>query len=127
MGWDQVDIADRLGIHQRTVANYETGQTEPKLAMLLSWANLTNVPVDWLTYGIEPCAHCGQVTIHDPVEMGTRSKYSSASTLVSADNVIIADFERIAAGLEERVLSTDGARIYEFPQLPLDVEHPLGV
>lgn len=59
MGWDQSDIAARLGIHQRTVANYELGHSEPKRALMLAWARLTNVPVEWLTYGMEACPRCG--------------------------------------------------------------------
>ena len=77
MGWDQADIANYLGIHQRTVANYETGKTEPKLALLMAWANLTNVPLDWLTFGVEPCA-CGGTT-----EPTTRSRCFPENTQVS--------------------------------------------
>jgi transcriptional regulator with XRE-family HTH domain len=122
-GLHQAHIGAILGIHQRTVANYETGKTEPKIKVLQDWARVTNVPEDWLVLGKEPCT-CPSCQEHGGE---LRSKYSSENTQVSADNVIIADFERIAAGLEERVLSTDGARIYEFPKLPADVEHPLGV
>lgn len=82
MGWDQADIAARLGIHQRTVANYEGGNTEPKRALLMTWARLTNVPVDWLTYGLEPCPSCGKVTMHEG-EGVTRSRCSSENPLVS--------------------------------------------
>ena len=64
-GWDQEEIADRLGIHRRTVANYEGGNTEPKRALLMTWARLTNVPVDWLTYGLEPCPSCGSLLAPD--------------------------------------------------------------
>lgn len=60
MGWQQRDIGERLGIHPRTVANYEGGDTEPKLAMLKAWALECNVPLDWLAFGIVPCPHCGR-------------------------------------------------------------------
>lgn len=59
MGWDQSDMGARLGVHQRTVANYETGSTEPRSAMLKAWAQECNVPIDSLVFGIDPCPRCG--------------------------------------------------------------------
>lgn len=142
MGWDQSDIAARLGVHQRTVANYETGQTEPKLAMLMSWANVTNVPVDWLTYGITPagdCPQCGTSTMmqpHQPLRgVDTRSRCFSEDTLVSEPQEggeIIdlhpaeADIEAIIERLDSEYFAWTGnpnpdARILYFPSPPLSV------
>jgi len=109
MGWDQVDIAARLGIHQRTVANYETGHTEPKRSVLLAWATLTNVPVDWLTFGMEECSNCR--------DRSPRSRCFSTEPQVSdVSNVVPVDFGTQRCHLPaEGVTSSTDATVHEFP------------
>ena len=44
-------MAIRLGVSRQTVGNYLAGRTKPKLATLRVWADVTGVPVEWLTTG----------------------------------------------------------------------------
>lgn len=47
-GWDQTDLAQRLGISRRSVTRYETDLKVPSLAVLIAWANVCDVPYSWL-------------------------------------------------------------------------------
>lgn len=50
-GLSQKAFAERIGISQRSVVNYECGSTRPKRPVILSWALATGVPLDWLLEG----------------------------------------------------------------------------
>lgn len=49
MGWSQQRMADELGISIRTVVRLEDQTTAPKRPVLIAWAELTGVPLEWLT------------------------------------------------------------------------------
>lgn len=51
LGVDQHEMAAIIGVHRRTIANYEGGNTEPPRTTIMIWAQATNVPVMWLAYG----------------------------------------------------------------------------
>lgn len=122
MGWDQDEIGNYLGVHQRTVANYETGKTEPKLALLKAWAAITNVPLDWLVFGSQPCS-CGHGVVS---EANTRSRCFTEYTLADEaaagmdaiedllGNVAYADFDTVRNRLDEYDYCTDGADVFRF-------------
>lgn len=44
-------MATRLDMHRNTISGYEHDRIEPKRPVLLVWARLTDVPVEWLTTG----------------------------------------------------------------------------
>ena len=44
----QVDLAQAVGIDQRTISNYETGKTNPDSEALIKLANFFNVTIDYL-------------------------------------------------------------------------------
>lgn len=46
-GWSQTDLADRLGVHRRTVVRREQ-DTDPKLEYVYAVAAVTGVDADWL-------------------------------------------------------------------------------
>jgi transcriptional regulator with XRE-family HTH domain len=42
------DMADRLGVVRNTITNYEHDRTRVPHAVVVLWAQETNVPLDWL-------------------------------------------------------------------------------
>ena len=44
----QIDLAQAVGIDQRTISNYETGKTNPDSEALIKLANFFNVTIDYL-------------------------------------------------------------------------------
>ena len=47
-GWSQVEVAKRLGVAKQTVSNWENGNIQPSIEMLVSLAGLFNVSTDYL-------------------------------------------------------------------------------
>lgn len=45
-GFNQAEVAERIGVSRATYANYETGETEPKLSELIALASLFNTSID---------------------------------------------------------------------------------
>lgn len=83
-GLEQEQMANRLGMHRRTVANYEGGNTDPKLPLLMAWAQITNVPVDWLTFGTHHCPHCGGNLVPEASDRRTCFSLSDLASDVDA-------------------------------------------
>lgn len=130
-GLHQAQIGAILGVHQRTVANYEGGNTEPKIEILRHWAQITNVPVDWLILGITPegqCPRCGDQTTtqhshRDQRGADTRSRCFSENTEVSVSalstlegNVFYPSFDAPRKTSSEQGFSTTPADVVPFPQ-----------
>lgn len=44
----QIDLAEAVGIDQRTISNYETGKTYPDSYSLIKLADFFNVSIDYL-------------------------------------------------------------------------------
>lgn len=44
----QIDLANAVGIDQRTISNYETGKTSPDSFALIKLADYFNVSIDYL-------------------------------------------------------------------------------
>ena len=51
-GWSQQAFAEKIGVKQSTIAAYEKGRNEPRIAMLIQIAECFNVSLDYLC-GIE--------------------------------------------------------------------------
>ena len=47
-GWSQVEVARRLNVAKQTVSNWENGNIQPSITMLLRLAELFNVSTDYL-------------------------------------------------------------------------------
>ena len=47
-GYTQAEVAEELKIPRTTIANYETGRTEPDIETLGKLADYYNVSSDWL-------------------------------------------------------------------------------
>ena len=46
--WSQQELADKLGIGRRSIVRYEDDQAVPSMAILIAWATVTDVPLQWL-------------------------------------------------------------------------------
>lgn len=47
-GWSQVEVAKRLNVAKQTVSNWENGNIQPSIEMLVRLAKLFNVSTDYL-------------------------------------------------------------------------------
>lgn len=45
------EMAIKLGVSRQTIGNYLAGRTQPKLAVLRVWSDVTGVDLGWLTHG----------------------------------------------------------------------------
>ena len=54
--WSQVEIAKRLGVTKQTVSNWENGNIQPSIEMLIRLARLFNVSTDYLL-GLDELPH----------------------------------------------------------------------
>lgn len=52
-GWNQVQLAQKLSITKQTVSNWENGNIQPSIEMLLRMSSLFRVSTDYLL-GLEP-------------------------------------------------------------------------
>lgn len=50
-GFEQAELAERIGIARSALSSYENGHRTPRRPVLLSWALATRVPVEWLITG----------------------------------------------------------------------------
>lgn len=48
IGFTQIEVCKELNIPQSTLANYETGRTQPDLETLAKLADFYGVSIDWL-------------------------------------------------------------------------------
>lgn len=50
-GLEQIALAHAIDVHRQTVARYESGASIPRRPVMLSWALMTGVSLDWLATG----------------------------------------------------------------------------
>lgn len=83
----QEDMAATLHVSRSAVGNWETGENKPSYLALLRWAEVTDVPLEWLTDGTfgnddgPGGADTYPVTLGEP--HGNPSRYQ-ASELIAA-------------------------------------------
>ena len=41
-------MAERFGVTPQTISRWFSSQTRPKMGLIIGWAEVTNVPLDWL-------------------------------------------------------------------------------
>lgn len=47
-------LANRLGIHRNSVINYESDRIVPPLDVVVRWARITGVPLEWFLADYDP-------------------------------------------------------------------------
>ena len=52
-GWTQSDLAQRLGVKEKTIVNWESEDSEPRASRLANLAGVLGVPLLWLIAGGE--------------------------------------------------------------------------
>ena len=50
-GIEQTDMADTLGVSRGSVSNYERGASTLPALVMIQWAGITRVALDWIAYG----------------------------------------------------------------------------
>lgn len=50
MGLTQADVADKMGVAQKTISNWETGLKSPSLYQAQKLAEFYDVPLDYMTF-----------------------------------------------------------------------------
>jgi transcriptional regulator with XRE-family HTH domain len=70
-GWNQQDVATRLGISRRSITRYEDDATVPTLAVLIAWAKVCDVPFEWLINDTIPThgTDTSPVTLGNPAQL----------------------------------------------------------
>lgn len=51
---NQQQMGERLGISPHTLSKWERDLSEPRLSDAVRWAEITQVPLDWLATGHNP-------------------------------------------------------------------------
>lgn len=68
MNLRQIDVANRTGIDQRTLSNYETGKTNPDSYAIIKLAEFFNVTCDYLL-GVTDVKHTGKESACAEIEI----------------------------------------------------------
>lgn len=68
MNLRQVDVAQKTGIDQRTLSNYETGKTNPDSYAIIKLSEFYGVSCDYLL-GVCDIKHSGNAGIHEEIEI----------------------------------------------------------
>ena len=69
-------LADELGVHRNTIANYMSGRTPIDRRTLIAWAMSTGVPLEWLEHGVTS-------TNDDPDGASVTISYPKSGTLLA--------------------------------------------
>lgn len=64
-GFDQIQLAERVGVARNTISNYETGRAVPQFDVVVRWAHATGTPLEFFAHGVE--------TTEAPVDFSTEA------------------------------------------------------
>jgi transcriptional regulator with XRE-family HTH domain len=70
----RIDLADRIGVHQSSVAYWESGKTRPRSATLLTLALALDVAPEWLEFGSSFSASDTQIPVVGALSKGAVSR-----------------------------------------------------
>ena len=83
----QIDLADRIGVHQPSVAYWESGKTRPRSATLLTLALALDVAPEWLEFGSSFSASDTQIPVVGALSKGAVSRPKGSETDGSEESV----------------------------------------
>lgn len=63
----RLELAEKLGISERTLSRYETGETEPTIGVLIHLSLLYNVSIDYIA-GVKDEMEINSKSIKDDIE-----------------------------------------------------------
>jgi len=135
-GLTQSELAERVGVAQRTIASYEIGESTPRLKVLLRLASALGTTPDWLTQGLKVVEHYEKEEIKNstisklPVltESQIVSRFAHSGTISSYDGFIHTDISVGSNAFayvlnDDSMLATDGGE-YSFPMGSMVVFDP---
>lgn len=67
MNLRQIDVAQKTGIDQRTLSNYETGKTNPDSYAIIKLSEFYGVSCDFLL-GVSDIKHSGNIGVREEIE-----------------------------------------------------------
>ena len=73
-GWSQQALAEKIGVKQSTIAAYEAGRNEPKIAVLIQLATCFDVSLDHLV-GLESADAEAMLLYRKFCRLGTGDRY----------------------------------------------------
>ena len=83
----QVGLADRIGVHQSSVAYWESGKTRPRSAALLDLATALDVAPEWLEFGSSFGASEAQIPVVGALLHGAVRRPRSSTPDGTAESV----------------------------------------
>lgn len=83
----QVGLADRIGVHQSSVAYWESGKTRPRSATLLDLATALDVAPEWLEFGSSFGASEAQIPVVGALLHGALRRPKSSTPTGTAESV----------------------------------------
>lgn len=123
-GWTQLELADKLGVSDKTVSKWESGNGLPDTSIIPALAKALGVSIDYLMTGeqeepkfslddLEPKKRALYLIEHDDIDNFVRYKLVNANILVSAP---IADIQPAAKKenklLREKIVSCQSIKIF---------------
>ena len=83
----QIGLADRIGVHQSSVAYWESGKTRPRSATLLDLATALDIAPEWLEFGSSFSASEAQIPVVGAVLHGAGRRPTSSTPHGTAESV----------------------------------------
>ena len=77
-GMTQQELAEKLGVTNRTISKWETGETFPETAQLIPLANIFHVTVDELLRGTGRTENCEESAVASMETQGSEETTSTA-------------------------------------------------
>ena len=104
-GWSQLQLAQKLKVHQKQISGYERGIHIPSTDLLIKIAGLFDVSLDYLAFDNRDDVHRSQISDRDLLqkleELDKFSEQDKATIKAILDTYILKNrFQKLATGPE---------------------------